>query len=80
MRLCVRDLRASARRSDRTGSRVFGAATFLLMIGENLLSYACLHNFLDLVWCVPRLEFSGYVIMRSLGGKVVEVHEDHLLL
>ena len=49
------------------------------MIGKNLLSHARLYDVLDILWRVPLLEFSGRV-MRRLGGKVVEVHEDHLLL
>ena len=79
MRVYVRNLRASKRRFNRARSRVFGAATFLLMIGKNLLSHARLDDVLDILWRVPLLEFSGRV-MRRLGGKVVEVHEDHLLL
>ena len=76
----VRNLRASTRGFDGARPRVFGAATFLLMVGKNLLCQAGLYNFFDIIWCVPLFEFSGYVIMRRFGGKVVEVHEDHLLL
>lgn len=80
MRVYVRNLRTSKRRFYRAGSRVFGAATFLLMIGENLLCYARLYDVFDVVWCVPVFEFSGCVMIRRFGSIVVEVHEYHLFL